>query len=53
MSHSGDRFNDLYNLAKRMQQKPRQDKTSEEIEYEKNKDECVFAPNRNKIQSDS
>lgn len=33
----GDRFNDLYNLAKRMHQKPKVDKTTEEIEYEKAK----------------
>eukprot|EP00347_Sterkiella_histriomuscorum_P024180 403332030 len=50
---SGDRFNDLYNLAKRMQQKPKTDKTTEEIEFEKAKDECSFAPNRNKVNNQS
>lgn len=30
--------------------KPKIDKTTEEIEYERAKEECVFAPNKNKTQ---
>jgi hypothetical protein len=45
ISHTGDKFNDLYLLAKVQQNKQKQDKTSEELEYEKNKEECTFAPN--------
>lgn len=49
-SLTGDRCSDLYNLAKRLQMKPKIDKTTEEIEYERAKEECVFAPNKNKTQ---
>ena len=45
MPQTGDRFNDLYTLAKKLQQRPKEDKTSEEIEYEKNAGQCTFAPN--------
>jgi hypothetical protein len=41
----GDRFNDLYNLARRLQQKPKQDKTTEQIEFEKAQGELTFQPN--------
>ncbi len=44
MSSTGDKFNDLYSLSKRLQSKPKQDRTSEEIEYEKYRNECTFAP---------
>lgn len=42
---SGERFNELYNLAKRLQTRPKTDKTTEEIEFEKAREECTFAPN--------
>lgn len=45
MSNTGDKFNDLYNLAKRLHAKPKKDKTAEEVEFEKFKEECTFAPN--------
>lgn len=32
-----------------MQAKPKQDRTTEEIEYEKFKDECTFAPNSQRV----
>ncbi len=53
MSQTGDKFNDLYNLAKRMQGKPKTDKTSEEIEFEKFKEECTFAPNSQRVKISS
>jgi hypothetical protein len=40
-----DRFNDLYNLARRIQQRPKQDKTTEQIEFEKAQKELTFQPN--------
>lgn len=45
MPQTGDRFNDLYTLAKKLQQKPKSDKTTEEIEFEKAQTECTFQPN--------
>ena len=46
---SGDKFTELYNLAR--QQRPKTDKTSEEVEYEKNREECTFAPQCRRKQS--
>ena len=43
---TGDRCNDLYELSKHLQQfKWRSDKSNEDYEYEKSKDECTFVPN--------
>ena len=53
MSNTGDKFNDLYNLAKRLHAKPKKDKTSEEVEFEKFKEECTFAPNSQRVKYQS
>ena len=45
MPSSGDKFTDLYLLSKKLKSLPKQEKTSEELEFEKNKEECTFAPN--------
>ncbi|CDW71596.1 UNKNOWN [Stylonychia lemnae] len=50
---STDRFNELYNLAKNQKRMHKQDKTTEEIEYEKQKEECSFVPNVHKINNQS
>lgn len=52
LPQTGDRFNDLYTLAKKLQQKPKQDKTTEEIEFEKASGQCTFAPNIARIHQD-
>lgn len=45
MPNSGNKFNDLYELGKSMQLKRgRVDKTAEEAEFEKSRDECTFVP---------
>lgn len=50
MAQTGDKFNDLYELSKKINKmQPKEDRTSEEIEYEKNKDACTFAPNVKKF----
>jgi len=33
MQNSGDKFNELYNLAKKLHKQPREDRTSEEVEF--------------------
>lgn len=45
MPQTGDKFNDLYELGKKLNKLPKQEKTTEEIEYERSKNECTFAPN--------
>jgi hypothetical protein len=46
MGTTGDRCNDLYELSKTLHQfKWRNDKSKDDYEYEKSKDECTFAPN--------
>ena len=49
---SGDRFNELYTLAKRLQSRPKTDKTTEEIEFEKAREECTFIPNAKRQSTD-
>lgn len=45
MPNTGNKFNDLYELSKNLQQvKVKADKTKQEYEYERNKDECTFRP---------
>lgn len=45
MEETGDKFNDLYVLSKKIDfLKPKRDKSSQELEYEKAKDECTFKP---------
>jgi hypothetical protein len=45
MPTSGDKFNDLYELGKRINMIPKAEKTTEEIEFERSKNECTFIPN--------
>lgn len=43
MEKTGDKHNDLYALSKRIEfVKPKVDKTTEEIEFQKSKQECTF-----------
>lgn len=45
MPNTGNKFNDLYELSKKMQPlKEHQDKSAQDYEYEKMKDECSFRP---------
>lgn len=45
MEQTGDIFNDLYVLSKKIEFiKPKQDKTTIDYEFEKNKEECTFKP---------
>ena len=45
MEETGDKFNDLYVLSKKIDFiKPKRDKSSQELEFEKAKDECTFKP---------
>jgi hypothetical protein len=48
MTQTGDKFNDLYMLGKKLNKRQKEDKTTEEIEFERNKDECTFAPNKDR-----
>ncbi len=45
MPKTNNKCNDLYELSKRLQAKPKEDKTTDERDYERNKKECTFAPN--------
>ena len=47
MPNTGNRCNDLYLLSKNMQRQRKniKEKTANDIEYEKSKDECTFKPN--------
>lgn len=45
MEETGDKFNDLYVLSKKIDfLKPKRDKSTEDLEFEKAKDECTFKP---------
>lgn len=45
MEQTGNKFNDLYLLSKKIDFiKPKRDKSTDEIEYQKNKEECTFVP---------
>ena len=45
MPNTGNKFNDLYELSKNLQQhKKNIDKSTVEYEFEKSKDECTFKP---------
>lgn len=46
---TGDVFNDLYKLGTQLKRQPKVDRTTEEIEYERNKDKCVFVPNKDRM----
>ena len=44
---TGDKHSDLYSVSKKIEfLRPKVDRKTEEIEYEKNKNECTFKPNR-------
>lgn len=46
MSNTGNKFNDLYELSKKIQPiKDQLDKTKADHEYERVKDDCTFKPN--------
>jgi hypothetical protein len=46
MTQTGVKFNDLYNLSKKINSiQPKEVRTAEDIDYERNKDVCTFAPN--------
>lgn len=46
MEQTGDKFNDLYVLSKKIDfLKPKKDKTAVEIDFEKQRGECTFTPN--------
>lgn len=48
MPKSGNKYNDLYELSKQLKQhKVIRDKSNQEYEFEKSKDECTFTPNLN------
>jgi hypothetical protein len=48
MPNTGDRCNDLYVLSKAMNQnKSKIEKTKDECEYERYKEECTFKPTTN------
>lgn len=50
MEQTGDIFNDLYVLSKKIEFiKPKQDKTTIDYEFEKNKEECTFKPETKSI----
>lgn len=45
MEETGDKFNDLYVLSKKIDfLKPKRDKSAEDVEFERAKDECTFQP---------
>lgn len=45
MESTGDKFNDLYALSKRIEFiKPKRDKSTQDIEFEKGRSECTFKP---------
>jgi hypothetical protein len=53
MPSTGDRCNDLYELSKALNSvKWRNDKSKEDYEFEKSKEECTFVPNLNKVLGD-
>jgi len=46
MENTGNKFNDLYELSKKLKQHQiKTDKTNQDYEYEKSKDQCTFTPN--------
>lgn len=45
MPSTGNKFNDLYLLSKNLKTKQTQEKTTEEIEFERAREECTFTPN--------
>jgi hypothetical protein len=48
MPQTGNKFNDLFELSKNMKQiKNLTDRTTIEVEYEKNKGQCTFKPHIN------
>ena len=45
MESTGDKFNDLFILSKKIDfVKPKRDKSTQDIEFEKSKEECTFRP---------
>lgn len=45
MEQTGDKFNDLYVLSKKIDfLKPKRDKSTEDLEFEKGRSECTFKP---------
>ena len=45
MPNTGNKFNDLFELSKKMQPyREKQDKSLVDYEYEKSRDECTFKP---------
>ena len=54
MEQTGDKFNDLYVVSKKIDfLRPKVGKTSNELEYEKSKNECTFQPKINKQKNES
>lgn len=46
MSKSGNKHNDLFELSKKLTHiKWKYDKSHEDLDYERNKQECTFKPN--------
>lgn len=46
MESTGDKFNDLYVLSKKIDfLRPKKDKTTVEVDFEKNRSDCTFTPN--------
>lgn len=46
---SGNKFNDLYEMGRYYNKRLKADRDTEEIEYERNKDECTFTPNCKRV----
>jgi hypothetical protein len=45
MESTGNKFNDLFVLSKKIEFiKPKRDKSTQDIEFEKGKEECTFRP---------
>lgn len=42
MPNTGNKFNDLFELSKKIKPLKSKDKNLDEFEYEKGKDECTF-----------
>ena len=54
MNSTGDKFTDLYELSKTLQQfKWRKDKSRDDYEFEKDKEECTFVPNVTRVVGES
>ena len=53
MTNTGNKFNDLFELSKKLQPlKQKEDKNAVDYEFEKSRDECSFKPNLTKTLGD-